>query len=715
MQKDFPSSGTASHRPSVILLVLVVGIPGAGKSTFLSHLQEQVRQSLFSPASDALFPPRFQPHEKYRTMEEAAKASPPSHSPSCTSIPLQFLPIEIFSLDAILQRLATSAPNGPSGEGVDEEEEEKVGGRPSCFTPRLWKEANAQLFHAVQQRLRELLDLPLEARSSPLPSPLSFSWDAKEEGRRGAPWTVQLVMVEDNMPLRSMREKFWKLCQALERSLGSTQREKKSTSPSLLPPPLLLELRIDASLQTCIERNERRWLRQHEKKPFPSHPEKGVEEDRRRHGGRGTGTEGEGRGGWPLPEAILRKVADQFEYCHATQEVRGATIQGDSRPPRSVLEKQWRVGRSDPYSTTGPFPSCWVLYRCPSSGMAEALCGGYAWASTTSDWLVLRHFSSSVSSPPSFFVSPHPCVPGPPIRALDGDADGDGSVRNVHALLAPTKAEEDPSALASFFLSTVLSHPDTWKRFQAEWDRLTALREAKEDHLQRERVRGMQRQAAAARAHPSFLHARETTPCGNAHGATNQKNSTSSSSSSFGDGEEVEVDRSMASPKCNEPREVRREVSFSCAPSCPDLWHHVDQYLRHLIHEAVLHASTVGGLSPPAYPKASQKWVAKRKKKVLQDFKGAMQDERKRQEKAASFSHRRRSTATAATAHGCGGAEATWDNPISPPEVSHEWQSYAAPLTEETFLPWVEASFLLPFRRAIEEHFSSRTIVTREG
>lgn len=322
----------AASSPSVVLLVLVIGLPAAGKTTFLSHLQQHLRHGVHNAptplSSSSCLLPEERPHFEFIECGPRGETSttPENHTKTAS---IRFSSVDICSLDEMMRTIASGSPfthqqhipaegtpsrTPKSAQKAVEKEVEELGNQkrkshprteediktattasvPPRFTPQLWKEASEQLFAAVQRRLHVHVGLPSPSSSSPLPassfssvfdasSSVSSSGLAKESTSGPSPLSVKLVLVEDNMPLRSMRERYWKLCRDIERQLhekgdveppsqerGEHTRSTKHKETAVAEeegtpvlqssaPPLLLELRIHAPLGVCMARNEARW------------------------------------------------------------------------------------------------------------------------------------------------------------------------------------------------------------------------------------------------------------------------------------------------------------------------------------------------------------------------------------------------------------------------------------------------------------------------
>lgn len=254
----------------MVLLVLVVGIPASGKTTFLRLLNEELKQSLEKNKNNIQQEAHPVPFSDNGTSSSACVNEWAEASSSCVSV----RSLDVFHLD---ECLAAIAEDTEVGEGTSDSNsiifEEVIGatvdmqggvgvepesvspphgggliepGRPPAFTPARWKRASIRLYHEVEQRLRGLV------------GDHSCTEDLGVCGGTNQAVTqrsIHLLVVEDNMHYRSMRERYWKLCRAL---LAPSDVAPLSCSSRIL----LLELRFNASLEACLRRNESRRVPQ---------------------------------------------------------------------------------------------------------------------------------------------------------------------------------------------------------------------------------------------------------------------------------------------------------------------------------------------------------------------------------------------------------------------------------------------------------------------
>lgn len=179
------------------VLLLIIGLPASGKSSFL------------------------------RALAEHCKAAATSASPT-SNIRLEWL--ESFQLDNFLYH---QSYHGTSDAPAKEDSAACVDSSRSevDFTPERWKEASEAMFQAVRDVLSSV-------------PPSTHEWAPAT----AAGVVVQLIAVEDVMHYRSMRERYFTLCRQ-----QFVQQSPSSEPPS--PPLVLAEVRLTASLEACIARN----------------------------------------------------------------------------------------------------------------------------------------------------------------------------------------------------------------------------------------------------------------------------------------------------------------------------------------------------------------------------------------------------------------------------------------------------------------------------
>lgn len=196
------SSPQEGDEDPAALLILLTGLPGAGKSSFLQEAQHHV----------AAQPSQLFPLFGGRRCGRVAA---------------------FLQLDAVLQSLASS----PSSSRETE---------PPIFSPERWKQAVQELHRQTESELRTCLR---EARAH------SCSRDAAASKSEAA---IPVIFVEDNMHLRSMRERFYRLCRRLETEMEKGEKMLDSTSTVAGGFVAVLELRFTVPVAVCVERNMRR-------------------------------------------------------------------------------------------------------------------------------------------------------------------------------------------------------------------------------------------------------------------------------------------------------------------------------------------------------------------------------------------------------------------------------------------------------------------------
>eukprot|EP00796_Vickermania_ingenoplastis_P006744 gene6744-4837_t len=202
----------------VVLFLLLVGLPGSGKSTFIQHLHE----TLFGPQG---------------SLEAAHEGS--RHP--CR------IELDVFQLDRYLLDSA-----------VSEKDKAVPADSPTslAFTPERWKRASHKMFSAVSRRVDELVAEQCAAMSASYPSSVDPDLPRAEQALapcRPPRVALHLLVIEDNMHLRSMRERYWKLCRSMESRIS-----RHATKPAALCHPRLMELRLDVDLEECLRRNAAR-------------------------------------------------------------------------------------------------------------------------------------------------------------------------------------------------------------------------------------------------------------------------------------------------------------------------------------------------------------------------------------------------------------------------------------------------------------------------
>lgn len=271
MQPSTADSRTDGHHLPSAIVVLITGLPAAGKSSFLKVIG----------GSTAL--PDIQRHYE----------------------------IHILQLDRILQSMMKEVyPRGTSG---------------ATFDPALWKKATRQLVDDVKSTL--------EAAVSQL-----------QQERR-----VPIIFVEDNMHLRSMREQYYWLCRAVEKTISRTMGDANGSSTSREFFIGLLELRMTTPLAVCLDRNA---LRQEAQK-------EGVAAS--------TGEEEL----FVSPHSLC-SMATTFDHCIA------APSSSEESPPLPPKDQVW-------YDTSSTQP--WTLLQSSPTAVepmevlpsAAELCDGFWW------------------------------------------------------------------------------------------------------------------------------------------------------------------------------------------------------------------------------------------------------------------------------------------------------------------------------------------------
>lgn len=270
---------TTDRCPSVIFLILVIGIPASGKSTWLHHVKQVFHSSLHvkddsnSSVSAPVLTAASQGEEglllqKNVNEETTTHASPTSSSSRDTSTERLFRirSIDVFALDDYMSTLQSDkeayAKGATKNEGRGTHEKHGKAHTPTnesedgnqndyngegnlstgIFSPQLWKLASEKLFDDVQEflkaRVREnhhhlsSLGCPQEANQA------LGDADSAHGGGGGEVTTVthdaRLVFVEDNMHYRSMRERYWKVCRKL---YAQQQQQYQQEHIITMPPP----------------------------------------------------------------------------------------------------------------------------------------------------------------------------------------------------------------------------------------------------------------------------------------------------------------------------------------------------------------------------------------------------------------------------------------------------------------------------------------------
>ncbi|CAM44334.1 conserved hypothetical protein [Leishmania braziliensis MHOM/BR/75/M2904] len=200
--RNNPSSPLSLH-PSALLLLLT-GIPAAGKSTFLAAAQRHVLQGDNTSRKVPLFGGRCQGR-------------------ICSVLQLDKVLADLEAATAHKQH-----PVAPAGERK--------------FSPLLWRQATRRLLELTQSALRTCITGTVNG-------------DAREDA------VVPMVLVEDNMHYRSMRERYYQMCRSLEREVyyAQTPHDSPTTSAQSRQPFIVLfELRFATPLAVCLARNARR-------------------------------------------------------------------------------------------------------------------------------------------------------------------------------------------------------------------------------------------------------------------------------------------------------------------------------------------------------------------------------------------------------------------------------------------------------------------------
>lgn len=216
--------------PVCCLLLLLTGLPAAGKSTFAAALQERLSSSL------PLAPLRV---------------------------------VQSLRLDDYM---------------VLTEKEQHDKEQRTAFSPAQWHAASEALLKTTETTLCLLLSHPNgDPTASSSPSTTVYPSEPVLS-------SLPVVVVEDNMHYRSMRERYWKLCRKLEKNCttGDINSTRMPSGPAdALPVVLLLQLCFTVPLEVCLIQNEAR--RSPSGQPTASY----------------------------IPPHVIRSMADQFELCLA--------------------------------------------------------------------------------------------------------------------------------------------------------------------------------------------------------------------------------------------------------------------------------------------------------------------------------------------------------------------------------------------------------------
>lgn len=193
------------------ILVLVTGLPASGKSSFLGAAQRYI--ATLEDKSFSLF------GDKRR---------------GCIAAVLQ--------LDHLLMDL--HLPQHPSDFPEHEADNSLASSTQLVlFSPERWKWATEQLLRLTEQALRACASEAARVRNS------------AQTGKAAIP----LIFVEDNMHLRSMRDRYYRLCRKVEEEEQNMAQQStedlRSASRTFFA---LLELRFTAPLSVCLERNAQR-------------------------------------------------------------------------------------------------------------------------------------------------------------------------------------------------------------------------------------------------------------------------------------------------------------------------------------------------------------------------------------------------------------------------------------------------------------------------
>ncbi|RNF26883.1 uncharacterized protein Tco025E_00845 [Trypanosoma conorhini] len=188
-----------------VCLVLLSGLPGAGKSTLGLALKQLAGAG--KPAG------------------EGADAQ------SCGVIE------EVLELDTFMS---------------SNDEENAMQGGGAAFTPETWKRACNEVREAASQRLRQCLQTAEEE-------------DRTRNGSKTGTPTTRFVFLVDTLSYRSMRASYWKLCRDLDKELLRHywgRNKAKSEGGFRLPDDIvfvnMVEVRLNTPLEVCLGRNEHR-------------------------------------------------------------------------------------------------------------------------------------------------------------------------------------------------------------------------------------------------------------------------------------------------------------------------------------------------------------------------------------------------------------------------------------------------------------------------
>ncbi|KPA81655.1 hypothetical protein ABB37_03974 [Leptomonas pyrrhocoris] len=194
MAQSRPSSANAD---AMAILILVTGLPAAGKSSFL-----QAVQHLYTNAQGS------QTFSLFGGARRGRVAA-------------------VFRLDDVLLR--SCGPRNEEESATEGARVAQLASREVSFSPARWQAATRELLRLTEGALRTC---------------------AADEGGAAA---LPLVFVEDNMHLRSMRERYYRLCRRIEDK--AVQMPSTKGGDAMQFAVAMLELRFTISLSTCIERN----------------------------------------------------------------------------------------------------------------------------------------------------------------------------------------------------------------------------------------------------------------------------------------------------------------------------------------------------------------------------------------------------------------------------------------------------------------------------
>lgn len=192
------------------LLILLTGLPAAGKSSFLSAVQHYV------DAQQKHVFPLFGGDRRGRIAA-------------------------ILQLDEVLCTLPPSPRREAELGGVYPDNSMHSAVKEMVFTPDRWKRASQRLLHLTEVALRSCLSETQASAGSSIVTDKAAA-------------VIPLIFVEDNMHLRSMRERFYRLCRRAE--VAEEADGKAGEDGGLFVG--MLELRFTVPLTVCVERNAQR-------------------------------------------------------------------------------------------------------------------------------------------------------------------------------------------------------------------------------------------------------------------------------------------------------------------------------------------------------------------------------------------------------------------------------------------------------------------------